>query len=195
MLYIFDRHEVLLEIITDYSEFDFKDKLQTSSIFSFSTSKKNNIKKGNKVGFFRKEKFQLFLIDDFTEHTYIDESQISVVTISDYNILGNSIIEDKRVINGTLREAAEKALEGSEYKVGVVEEFENKNINFYFVSRLKALNDIVNTFNCEIDVRIEIDDSTGKIINIYIDFKHRLGKDTGLRFTFDTNLEAIEKVL
>ena len=87
MLYIFDRHEVLLEIITDYSEFDFKDKLQTSSIFSFSTSKKNNIKKGNKVGFFRKEKFQLFLIDDFTEHTYIDESQISVVTISDYNIL------------------------------------------------------------------------------------------------------------
>ncbi|MDK0630034.1 phage tail protein [Clostridium perfringens] len=193
MLYIFDRHEVLLEIITDYSEFDFKDKLQTSSIFSFSTSKKNNIKKGNKVGFFRKEKFQLFLIDDFTEHTYIDESQISVVTISDYNILGNSIIEDKRVINGTLREAAEKALEGSEYKVGVVEEFENKNINFYFVSRLKALNDIVNTFNCEIDVRIEIDDSTGKIINKYIDFKHRLGKDTGLRFTFDTNLEVIEK--
>ncbi|XZL35206.1 phage tail protein [Clostridium perfringens] len=193
MLYIFDRHEVLLEIITDYSEFDFKDKLQTSSIFSFSTSKKNNIKKGNKVGFFRKEKFQLFLIDDFTEHTYIDESQISVVTISDYNILGNSIIEDKRVINGTLREAAEKALEGSEYKVGVVEEFENKNINFYFVSRLKALNDIVNTFNCEIDVRIDIDDSTGKIINKYIDFKHRLGKDTGLRFTFDTNLEAIEK--
>lgn len=193
MLYIFDRHEVLLEIITDYSEFDFKDKLQTSSIFSFSTSKKNNIKKGNKVGFFRKEKFQLFLIDDFTAHTYIDESQISVVTISDYNILGNSIIEDKRVINGTLREAAEKALEGSEYKVGVVEEFENKNINFYFVSRLKALNDIINTFNCEIDVRIEIDDSTGKIINKYIDFKHRLGKDTGLRFTFDTNLEVIEK--
>ncbi|EOU1904113.1 MBL fold metallo-hydrolase [Clostridium perfringens] len=195
MIYIFDRNEVLLEIISeeDYSEFDFKDKLQTSSIFSFSTSKKNNIKKGNKVGFFRKEKFQLFLIDDFTEHTYIDKSQISVVTISDYNILGNSIIEDKRVINGTLREAAEKALEGSEYKVGVVEEFENKNINFYFVSRLKALNDIINTFNCEIDVRIEIDDSTGKIINKYIDFKHRLGKDTGLRFTFDTNLEVIEK--
>lgn len=193
MIYVFDRNEVLLEIITDYSEFDFKDKLQTSSIFSFSTSKKNNIKKGNKVGFFRKEKFQLFLIDDFTEHTYIDESQISVVTISDYNILGNSIIEDKRVINGTLREAAEKALEGSDYKVGIVESFENKNINFYFVSRLRALNDIVNTFNCEIDVRIEIDDSTGKIINKYIDFKHRLGKDTGLRFTFDTNLEVIEK--
>lgn len=195
MIYVFDRNEVLLEIISneDYSEFDFKDKLEESSIFSFNTSRKNNIKKGNKVGFFRKEKFQLFLIDDFTEITYIDESQISVVTISDYNILGNSIIEDKRVINGTLREAAEKALEGSDYKVGIVESFENKNINFYFVSRLKALNDIVNTFNCEIDVRIEIDDSTGKIINKYIDFKHRLGKDTGLRFTFDTNLEVIEK--
>lgn len=195
MIYIFDRNEVLLEIISeeDYSDFSSKDKLQASGIFSFNTSRKNNIKKGNKVGFFRKEKFQLFLIDDFTEHTYIDKSQISVVTISDYNILGNSIIEDKRVINGTLREAAEKALEGSEYKVGVVEEFENKNINFYFVSRLKALNDIINTFNCEIDVRIEIDDSTGKIINKYIDFKHRLGKDTGLRFTFDINLEVIEK--
>lgn len=195
MIYIFDRNEVLLEIISeeDYSDFSFKDKLQTSSIFSFNTSRKNNIRKGNKVGFFRKEKFQLFLIDDFTELTYVDESKVSVVTISDYNILSNSIIEDKRVINGTLREAAEKALEGSEYKVGIVEDFESKNINFYFVSRLKALNDIINTFNCEIDVRIEIDDSTGKIINKYIDFKHRLGKDTGLRFTFDTNLEIIEK--
>ncbi|HII4484504.1 TPA: phage tail protein [Clostridium perfringens] len=195
MIYIFDRNEVLLEIISeeDYSDFSSKDKLQASGIFSFNTSRKNNIKKGNKVGFFRKEKFQLFLIDDFTELTYVDESKVSVVTISDYNILSNSIIEDKRVINGTLREAAEKALEGSEYKVGIVEDFESKNINFYFVSRLKALNDIINTFNCEIDVRIEIDDSTGKIINKYIDFKHRLGKDTGLRFTFDTNLEVIEK--
>ena len=135
MIYIFDRNEVLLEIISEeyYSDFSSKDKLQASGIFSFNTSRKNNIKKGNKVGFFRKEKFQLFLIDDFTELTYVDESKVSVVTMSDYNILSNSIIEDKRVINGTLREAAEKALEGSEYKVGIVEDFESKNINFYFV--------------------------------------------------------------
>lgn len=80
-----------------------------------------------------------------------------------------------------------------EYQVGITEEFEPRNINFYFISRLKALNDILDTFKAEFDIRIEIDEATGRITNKYIDFKHRLGEDTGLRFTFDTNLKSIEK--
>lgn len=80
-----------------------------------------------------------------------------------------------------------------DYQVGITEDFELRNINFYFISRLKALNDILDTFKAEFDIRIEIDEATGRITNKYIDFKHRLGEDTGLRFTFDTNLKSIEK--
>lgn len=195
MLYIFDRKENLLEILNeeDYSDFKHLKKVNSSDSLSFSTSKKKNIKKNNKVGFFKDEKFQLFLIYDFNDTISLDESKIDIECISDFNSLGNFIIEDKRIVNGTLREAAQKALEGMEYQVGITEEFEPRNINFYFISRLKALNDILDTFKAEFDIRIEIDEATGRITNKYIDFKHRLGEDTGLRFTFDTNLKSIEK--
>ncbi|MDM0609620.1 phage tail protein [Clostridium perfringens] len=195
MLYIFDRKENLLEILTeeDYSDFKHITKVNSSDSLSFSTSKKKNIKKNNKVGFFKDEKFQLFLIYDFNDTISLDENKIDIECISDFNSLGNFIIEDKRVVNGTLREAAQKALEGMEYQVGITEDFELRNINFYFISRLKALNDILDTFKAEFDIRIEIDEATGRITNKYIDFKHRLGEDTGLRFTFDTNLKSIEK--
>ncbi|HAT4336775.1 TPA: MBL fold metallo-hydrolase [Clostridium perfringens] len=195
MLYIFDRKENLLEILSeeDYSDFKHITKVNSSDSLSFSTSKKKNIKKNNKVGFFKDGKFQLFLIYDFNDTISLDENKIDIECISDFNSLGNFIIEDKRVVNGTLREAAQKALEGMEYRVGITEEFEPRNINFYFISRLKALNDILDTFKAEFDIRIEIDNVTGRITNKYIDFKHRLGEDTGLRFTFDTNLKSIEK--
>ena len=195
MLYIFDRKENLLEILTeeDYSDFKHITKVNSSDSLSFSTSKKKNIKKNNKVGFFKDEKFQLFLIYDFNDTISLDENKIDIECISDFNLLGNFIIEDKRIVNGTLREAAQKALEGMDYQVGITEDFELRNINFYFISRLKALNDILDTFKAEFDIRIEIDEATGRITNKYIDFKHRLGEDTGLRFTFDTNLKSIEK--
>lgn len=195
MLYIFDRKEKLLEILNeeDYSDFKHITKVNSSDSLSFSTSKKKNIKKNNKVGFFKDGKFQLFLIYDFNDTISLDENKIDIECISDFNSLGNFIIEDKRVVNGTLREAAQKALDGMDYQVGITEEFELRNINFYFISRLKALNDILDTFKAEFDIRIEIDEATGRITNKYIDFKHRLGEDTGLRFTFDTNLKSIEK--
>lgn len=195
MLYIFDRKENLLEILTeeDYSDFKHITKVNSSDSLSFSTSKKKNIKKNNKVGFFKDEKFQLFLIYDFNDTISLDENKIDIECISDFNSLGNFIIEDKRVVDGTLKEVAQKALEGMDYQVGLTEDFELRNINFYFISRLKALNDILDTFKAEFDVRIEIDEATGRITNKYIDFKHRLGEDTGLRFTFDTNLKSIEK--
>lgn len=195
MLYIFDRKENLLEILNeeDYSDFKHITKVNSSDSLSFNTSKKKNIKKNNKVGFFKDGKFQLFLIYDFNDTISLDENKIDIECISDFNSLGNFIIEDKRIVNGTLREAAQKALDGMDYQVGITEEFELRNINFYFISRLKALNDILDTFKAEFDIRIEIDEATGRITNKYIDFKHRLGEDTGLRFTFDTNLKSIEK--
>ncbi len=67
MLYIFDRKENLLEILNeeDYSDFKHITKVNSSDSLSFNTSKKKNIKKNNKVGFFKDRKFQLFLIYDF----------------------------------------------------------------------------------------------------------------------------------
>lgn len=170
MLYIFDRNENLLEIISneDYENFTYVEKINNENSFKFETNKNKNLIKYNKVGFFNEyNEFQLFYIDDPVEFKTFDETKIEVECLADYYELGNKIIEDKRVINGSLRVVAEKALEGTRYQVGVVGDFELKDINFYFCSSLKAVQDILKVYNCEMNVRIEIDEDTGLIeINI-----------------------------
>ena len=106
--------------------------------------------------------------------------------------MGNNIIEDKRVINDTALTALDKVVENTPYSTGIVEDFENNNINFYFISSLAGLNDIVDTYKCEFKTRVIIN-ALGIIQAKYIDLVHRLGNDTGLRFTFDINVNSIER--
>lgn len=191
MIYIFDRNENLLEILTEYENRESTTKLNSERTLSFSCKKSDHIKKYNKAGYFENDKFQLFIIDDPVSFKDLEEDKITVECIHDFYSLSDSIIDDKRA--KTINEALTKTLENSNYKVGVVESFENRDINFYHTSRLKALNEIIKAYKCEFDVRIEIDLTSGRISNKYVDLKHRLGSDTGLRFTYDTALESVEK--
>lgn len=196
MIYIFDRDENLLKILNDdeIEEFECNVKLNSERSINFIINNEEHIRRYNKVGFFDKDdKFQLFFIDDFKKHIDIDSCTIQVTCLADFYSLNNSIIEDKRIRSGSATEALTKTLENSNYRVGVVESFENQDISFYFISKLKALNKILETYNCEFDIRVEINEETGNIGNKYIDLKHRLGQDTALRFTYDTALNYIEK--
>ena len=192
MLYIFDKSENLLEVITEYEEFNYTKKLNSERSLSFEINKNKNIVRYNKVGFFDKNsEFQLFYIDDPVAFKDKKADKVSVSCLADFYNLSNNFIDDKRAKNIT--EAITKALENSDYKAGIIESFELRDINFYHMSKLKALNEIIKIFKCEFDIRIEIDQETGKIKNKFIDLKHRLGEDTGIRFTYDTALESVEK--
>lgn len=194
---IFDKDDNLLEILDNNEILNYKHEKcgGAESIFTFKLNNKNNlIKKYNKAGFIENDELQLFIIDDVSEYNNLDENTITATCIDDITTLGNRIIEDKRVTNGKADVALSKALENTSYKVGIVENFDNKDINFYFISSLTALNNILETYNCEFKTRIIID-STGKISNKYIDLVHHLGEDTGLRFTYDVNLNYIERTI
>lgn len=194
MLYIFDKNDKLLKILTEYKNFEYIEKLNNENEISFDSNEIEYLIKDNKAGFFNKnDEFKLFLIDDVKEFKDEYSTTITLNCINDLYVLNNKIIEDRRIINGSVSSALEKALEGTEYKSGVIEDFENKDINFYFISSMKALNNIIDTYDCEFTTRIEINRNTGEISNKYIDIKHRIGCETGLRFTYDTNLTSIEK--
>ncbi|WP_338659758.1 phage tail spike protein [Paraclostridium sordellii] len=111
----------------------------------------------------------------------------------DYYRLNDKIIEDKRIVNGTCREALTKALEGTNYSVGEVDEFHTATLNYYFISSLKAVNEIIATFGGELDFRFEFNKDKTAIAKRYVDIKHRLGEDTGIRFTYDTNIKEVVK--
>ena len=195
-IYVFDNNDNLLEILDDNLIINYKHRLKGNGASEFTLTingKNNNLKKYNKVGFFSYDKgFQLFCIDTHNEYNSIDENTLTINCIDDIVVLGNNIIEDKRVVGGTASSALEKVVEGTPYSMGTVESFEKNNINFYYVSSLTGLNDIINTYGCEFRTRIIIDDF-GNISKKYIDLVHRLGQDTGLRFTYDTNVNSIEK--
>lgn len=194
---IFDKDDNLLGILDNNEILNYKHEKcgGAESTFTFKLNNKNNlIKKYNKAGFIENDELQLFIIDDVSEYNNLDGNTITATCIDDITTLGNRIIEDKRVTNGKADVALSKALENTSYKVGIVEGFENKDINFYFISSLAALNNILETYNCEFKTRIIID-STGKISNKYIDLVHHLGEDTGLRFTYDVNLNYIERTI
>ncbi len=116
-----------------------------------------------------------------------------VSCLHDFYDLRFSIIEDKRVVNGSARQALEKCLEGTSYSVGSIAELGNANINFYYTNSLAGINEIIKTYGGEVYFRIELNENKTAIARKYVDIKYSLGEDTGLRFTFDLNLEEVKK--
>lgn len=203
MLYIFDRNENLLKILSNddidtvvYSD-NYKRQIngEWSYTFSIDINKISNqfIQPKNKVGFFDENgNFQLFSTENI-EDDITDDSIKNTYCLHDFYSLTGHIIEDKRVINGTALEATTKALEGTNYKVGNIAELGNNSINFYDVSSLAALQDIIKTFGGELNFRLELNENKTAIANRYVDILYRHGSDTGIRFDFDLNLNEVKR--
>lgn len=196
-IYIFDKDDNLLEIIGNniITNYNHVKASGAESTFTFTLDNKDNlIKKYNKAGFIENDELQLFVINDVDEYNSLNQNTMTATCIDDITTLGNKIIEDKRVVNDKADVALSKALENTSYEVGIVEDFESNDINFYYISNLTSLNNILETYSCEFKTRIIIDDA-GKITHKYVDLVHRLGEDTGLRFTYDVNLNYIERTI
>ncbi len=194
-LYLFNKEEILINIIP---EEDFNNDLHVRELnstwsFEFITSLQylNDVSKSNKIGFYdRYGEFRLFKIIREPEVDYLND-EISVNCLNDCYEMSDQIIEDKRLTNGTALQALSKVLDGSNYEVGEVAELGNRTINFYDISRMEGLKNIISAYGGELDYRIEFDVEFKHISQKYVDIKSRLGQDTGLRFTYDLNLESV----
>ena len=198
MLFVFNKNDKVIEILReeDFFEDDYKQQINGEWIYTFHIDKVNkNIVKDNKVGFFDEDgNFQLFIIDDTEEvFNYSKKYDLLVSCLHDFYDLRFNVIEDKRVINGSARQALEKCLEGTSYSVGSIAELGNANINFYYTNSLAGINEIIKTYGGEVYFRLELNDGKTAISKRYVDIKYSLGEDTGLRFTFDLNLGEVKK--
>ena len=194
-LYLFNKEEVLINIIPedDFNNDSHVRELNSKWSFEFTTTFQylNDLSKSNKVGFYdRYREFRLFKIIKEPEVDYLSD-EVVVNCLNDCYEMSDQIIEDKRLRDGTARQALDKVLEGSSYEVGEVAELGNRTINFYDISRMEGLNNIIESYGGELDYRIEFDADFKRISHKYVDIKSRLGQDTGLRFTYDLNLESV----
>ena len=197
MLYIFDKNDNMLEILNfSDTEEDTMDR-QINSTYKYEIKLNINLSKNlikeNKLGFFDLNgEFQLFIIKEITDTIFSDDIK-ELYCIHDYYSTNSKIITDKRITNGTCLQAITKALEDTNYNVGIIGEFEtNVDINFYYISSWKALNNIAEKFGGEIRPRIEFNEDANTLSK-YIDILNRLGQDSGIRFTYDTNVKEIKR--
>ena len=201
MIFVFDKDNNFLERIDDLScvlddakveqlngEYSFEFTVNIDSVlFPY-------LVEMNRVGFIKDDKFDMFIIRT------INDSKMDIASRNVYcehlsYELHENIVEDRRVEDGKAIIAVEKALDGSDWKVGVVEEFGYRNINFYYSNSKTNLSEVANTYGGELRYRIELDSGGTKIANKYVDLLHSRGSETGERFHFNKNLEAITRTV
>lgn len=197
MLYVFTKNE---EYILNIADFEFENDNHVREIngkwtFEFETSIDYlpYLSKSTKVGFYDKNhRFQLFFIDEEPNIDYLTQ-KINVYCLNICFELSTNIIEDKRLQNGSALDAMKKALEGSAWEVGNVANLGTQNINFYDINRMDTLKEIVKKYGGELDFRIELDNTATHIAHKYVDLPAHLGEETGLRWSFDVNLESASR--
>lgn len=197
MLYVFTKNE---EYILNIADFEFENDNHVREIngkwtFEFETSIDYlpYLSKSTKVGFYDKNhRFQLFFIDEEPNIDYLTQ-KINVYCLNICFELSTNIIEDKRLQNGSALDAMKKALEGSAWEVGNVANLGTQNINYYDINRMDALKEIVKKYGGELDFRIELDNTATHIAHKYVDLPAHLGEETGLRWSFDVNLESASR--
>ena len=110
--------------------------------------------------------------------------------------LNDEIVTDRRPQNTTALEALKAALEsegGSRWQVGTVDATGNASTNFYYESRMSALQKILETWQMEVRFRVEI---TGtKITGRYVDLFKQRGEYNGIRVEIGRNLKSIKRTV
>lgn len=190
MIYLFDTHDNYIKPL-DYGANKYKRELKNKEwSFTFEHEIDEDVKRYNKIGLFDKDNnFRLFVIDD-VETDYVEG--ISIATcLNDYITLDNTYVEERTNSNLNCREILSKLLEGCDYKIGTMDVNEIGTLSFYYESRLVYFNQFIELFDCDFDIRIEFDKNVIK--NKYIDIKRKLGTDTALRCTYDTNVRELQR--
>ena len=195
---VFDKDETLIHIISadDYNDDVYKRQINKEWSFSFTAdvSLSDVIIRKNKIGVYDREgRLQLFIVEDITER-YSKTPTMEVYCIHDSFIL-NDIVLEEFTVTDTIDNVLDSVLAGTSYQRGYTDQFDVADIDMQLTSRFGGLQTIAETFGGELDFRFTLDETRTRILNRYVDVKFSLGRDIGVRFTFDTNLTEVVRTV
>lgn len=146
----------------------------------------------NHIGFYLNNRFEVYKIRQTTDIKKGDAERDLYCEHLSYE-LSDSIVEDKRVDNGPARDIITRILSDTDWEVGNIADLGNKTYNAYYITHREALYEIAELYGGELQFRIELDEEKKAIAHKYVDLLTARGEDTGIRFTFDRNLEEIQR--
>lgn len=187
MIYLFDNKENLIHIVP---RSELRDAIQTIELnkslsldLEFKNINFDLINGCEYVGHFYEDVFYMYRI---IRNDMSDTNTIKGTHIVFDELKSNGYIRDKRPNKTSAALALGAILDGTRWQVGTVQSNNIGTSNWYDISKLDALSDLISKWNVELDYRIIFDGQ--KITARYIDVYNRLGSYTGKRFVYGTNM-------
>ncbi|WAA10845.1 phage tail protein [Fervidibacillus albus] len=203
-LYIFSPNDELLTIITEETGLisaPFREELNQvpDTPFSFTVEADNEnakyVVEENQVVFRDKEKeLRLYVIKELDDVDNIDGPQTTAICEPAFMELKENIIEDKRFVDKEAQEVLVGALEGTRWTGEVEVSLGFNSTNFYFISSLDAVWDIIAIWGGEFKDVVEFDEKNN-IAARKIKIIQRRGADRGKRFEIDHDIEEIQRTV
>lgn len=137
------------------------------------------------------QEFQIYKV----EETRGDAVEKAVYCEHAYYELVDDIVEDRRIIDGDVTEAMQKALSSSRWEVGQVDSLGTGTVNFYYSTALENLKAIVDTYGGELRFRVVLSEDGKHIEHRYVDLLVRRGADTGKRFEYTKDITSIKRTI
>lgn len=199
MIYLFDKTQTLTGVIDEHTQAlsaTFEMKINEASTLDFSLPldddliENMNVVKyvgvpspndADKIVFLR-----LMTINDKTDRVEYMAKELAYQELS-----SAGYIEDKRPVESDAQTLMNIALDGSGYKLGIVNVPGKAKTNFYYTDHLSAVSNIVNLLGGEIYFYVSLTGS--KINGRYIDYVAQQGTNTSKTFADGSNLITVER--
>lgn len=205
-LFIFDPYDKLVAILSNdvqdacyFYSAPFKETINNEVSFEFIAQGNHEdsayIVAENQVAFKDKDgNLRLFVIKEPEKVNGEEGPEIKVYAEPAMYELNDEIIEDVRPYNTTASDALSRALENTRWSAGIVDELGISSTNFYYITVVKAIENILDNWGGEVIDRVEFDGN--KITGRYIDILFRRGQDIGKVWEIDKDIISIShKVL
>lgn len=203
-LYIFSPNDELLTIITEETGLisaPFREELNRvpDTPFSFTVEadaeNAQYVVEENQVVFRDKEgELRLYVIKELDDVDNIDGPQTAAICEPAFMELKEHIIEDRRFVGKEAQEALDGALEGTRWTGEVEVSLGLNSTNFYYISSLDAVWDIIAVWGGEFKDVVEFDEKNN-IVARKIKILQRRGADRGKRFEIDHDIEEIQRTV
>lgn len=205
-LYVFDgQTDQLLAILSlknnnqlSYMEDEIMEQLNKDFTFDFTVPMNHEhahyLTDGNRIVFKDKDgEYQEFQIYKSEEERNGSESVIRVKTEHSIYEINDDIVEDKRVVDGDVTEAIDKALSSSRYQRGNVDPLGNGTVNFYYANGMKNLSDVQEEYGGEYKYRVTLNSDKTAIEGRYVDLLARRGSDTNKRYEYEKDIRTLKR--
>lgn len=199
MIYLFDKKQTLTGVIDEHTQTlnaTLEMKINEASTLDFAlpldddlSEKMANVKyvgvpspnSADKIVFFR-----LMTVNDETDRVEYMAKELAYQELS-----SSGYIEDKRPAESDAQTLMNIALDGSGYKLGVVNVTGKVKTNFYYTDHLSAISNVVDLLGGEIYFYVSLTGS--KITGRYMDYVAEQGTNTSKTFADGSNLITVER--